>query len=157
MAARSASRKVVYAALVGNFLVAATKFIAAALTGSSSMFSEAVHSLVDTGNEALLLYGYHRANRPPDRHHPLGYGRELYFWSFVVAMLLFVLGAGVAVYEGIDHMLEPRPIENIGMNYVVLALSALFEGATWWVALRNFRAAKGGLGYWQAADRKSVV
>lgn len=151
MAARSASRKVIYAALVGNFLVAATKFVAATLTGSSSMFSEAVHSLVDTGNEALLLYGYHRASRPPDRHHPLGYGRELYFWSFVVAMLLFVLGAGVAIYEGIEHILEPKPIANIGMNYIVLALSALFEGATWWVALRSFRAAKGGLGYWQAA------
>ncbi len=91
----SSSRKVVYAALFGNLLVAITKFAAALFTGSSSMLSEGVHSLVDTGNEALLLYGYYRSGLEPDRSHPLGYGRELYFWSFIVALLLFALGAGV--------------------------------------------------------------
>jgi cation diffusion facilitator family transporter len=149
----SSSKQVVYAALIGNLLVAATKFAAAAFTGSSSILSEGVHSLVDTGNEALLLYGYRRAARPPDPHHPMGYGRELYFWSFVVALLLFALGAGVATYEGITHIASPVRIENVGANYVVLALSLLFEGATWWVALRAFRAAKGELGYWEAFRR----
>jgi cation diffusion facilitator family transporter len=144
---------VVYVALVGNLLVAASKFVAAAMTGSSSILSEGVHSLVDTGNEALLLYGYRRAARPPDPSHPMGYGRELYLWSFVVALLLFALGAGVALYEGISHIVAPVPLKNVAANYVVLALSALFEGASWWLALRTFRATKGKLGYWQAVRR----
>src|ERR1700754_81782 len=103
MSETALSKKVVYAALVGNLLVAATKFVAAALTSSSSMLSEAVHSLVDTGNEALLLYGYFRSSRRPDEAHPLGYGRELYFWSFIVSLLLFAIGAGVSIYEGVRH------------------------------------------------------
>ena len=101
--AQLSSRKVIYAAIVGNLLVAGTKFGAAAWTGSSAMLSEAVHSLVDTGNSLLLLYGLHRAKRSPDHDHPLGYGREIYFWSFVVAVLVFALGAGVSLYEG-SHM-----------------------------------------------------
>jgi cation diffusion facilitator family transporter len=153
MSANASSRKVIYAALAGNLLVALTKFAAAAVTGSSSMISEGVHSLVDTGNEALLLYGYHRASRGPDRLHPLGYGRELYFWSFIVALLLFAFGAGVSIYEGIIHILEPTPIEHVGANYVVLALSAVFEGASWWVAMRAFRRVKGSRGWFQAVRR----
>lgn len=153
MAANSSSKNVVYAALVGNLLVAITKFGAAAFTGSSAMLSEAVHSLVDTSNEVLLLYGYHRSARRPDLRHPLGYGRELYFWSFVVALLLFALGAGVSIYEGILHIAAPSPIENVGLNYVVLALSVVFEGSTWWVALRAFREAKGRSGYWEAVKK----
>jgi cation diffusion facilitator family transporter len=139
----------VVAALAGNVLVAVTKFIAAALSGSASMLSEAVHSLVDTLNELLLLYGLRRAARPPDRAHPFGHGREIYFWSFVVAVLLFVLGACVSVYTGIARIRQPEPIENAVVNYVVLALSALFEGASWLVSLRAFREAKGALGYWE--------
>jgi cation diffusion facilitator family transporter len=154
MAANSSSKKVIYAALAGNLLVAITKFVAAASTGSSSMMSEGVHSLVDTGNGALLLYGYHRSSRRPDPMHPLGYGRELYFWSFVVALLLFALGAGVSIYEGVTHIARPASIENVRVNYIVLAVSFLFEGISWLIALRTFRAAKGRLGYWEAV-RKS--
>jgi cation diffusion facilitator family transporter len=139
--------------LLGNVLVAATKFVAAAATGSSSMLSEAVHSLVDTGNEGLLLYGYSRSRRRPDRSHPLGYGRELYLWSFIVALLLFALGAGVSIYEGITHILQPAPIEYAAVNYVVLLLSFLFEGASWMLAVRTFGRAKGQLGFLEAARR----
>jgi len=133
------SRKVIYAAMVGNLLVAATKFGAAAWTGSSAMLSEGVHSVVDTGNSLLLLYGLHRAEKSPDHNHPLGYGREIYFWSFVVAVMVFALGAGVSFYEGVAHVLNPEPIRNAAINYVVLGLSALFDGTTWWIALRNFK------------------
>jgi cation diffusion facilitator family transporter len=147
----AASKKVIYAALVGNLLVAATKLAAATYTGSSSMFSEAVHSFVDTGNEGLLLYGYHRSVRHPDIEHPLGYGRELYFWSFIVALLVFSVGAGVAIYKGVSHILNPVPMENVGVNYAVLALSAVFEGGSWWLALKRFSRIKGRRGYWQAA------
>ncbi|WP_417309826.1 cation diffusion facilitator family transporter [Devosia sp.] len=150
MASQSSSKIVVYAALVGNSLIAVTKFIAAGLTGSSAMLSEGVHSLVDTGNELLLLYGMHRAGKAPDHNHPFGYGRELYFWSFVVAVLIFALGSGVSLYEGIMHMLDPEPIESPMINYVVLGLSILFESGSWYVALRAFRKEKGKLGYIEA-------
>lgn len=148
------SRKVIYAAIVGNLLVTATKFGAAAWTGSSGMLSEAVHSLVDTGNSVLLLYGLHRAQQPPDQDHPLGYGREIYFWSFVVAVMVFALGAGASLYEGIMHVLRPQPIQDAAVNYVVLGLSALFDGTTWWIALRNFKG-RMRFGDLVAAIRKS--
>jgi cation diffusion facilitator family transporter len=153
MAAPSSTRKVVYAALIGNLLVALTKFGAAGWTGSSVMLSEAVHSLVDTGNQALLLYGIHRATLPPDERHPLGHGRELYFWSFIAALQMFMLGAGVTLYEGIDHILNPRAIVDPHVSYIVLACSAVFEGTTWVIALREFRKCKGDLGYFEAAVR----
>ena len=138
------SQGVIYAGIIGNLLVAATKFSAALFTGSSVMMSEAIHSLVDTGNSLLLIYGIHRAKQLPDQTHPLGYSREIYFWSFVVAVLVFALGAGISLYEGIAHILDPEPIQNTLVNYIVLAISALFDGATWWLALRNF---KGSLRY----------
>src|SRR5947199_7786977 len=116
--ARRSSKRVVYAALLGNILVALTKFAAAVFTGSAAMVSEAIHSLVDTGNEILLLYGLQRAARPADELHPLGHGRELYFWSFIVTLLIFGLGAGV--YEGVSHVIAPVPISNSIVNYVVL-------------------------------------
>ena len=137
------TRTAIYAALIGNLLVAATKGVAAVISGSSSMLSEAVHSLVDCGNEVLLLYGQRRAARPPDTEHPFGYGRELYFWSFVVALLIFALGAGVSIYEGVIHLLEPEPIRAPMINYIVLALAFVFEGASWVVSFRQFRAASG--------------
>ncbi len=132
-----------YAALIGNVLVAATKGVAAAVSGSASMLSEAVHSLVDCCNEVLLLYGQRRAARPPDAAHPFGYGRELYFWSFIVALLIFALGAGVSIYEGVLHLLDPEPIRDPLINYIVLALAFVFEGASWLVSFRQFRAASG--------------
>ncbi len=144
------SRKAVYAALLGNILVALTKFVAAFLSGSSSMMSEGLHSLVDTGNQALLLYGYRSSRREPDRQHPLGYGRELYFWSFMVAVLLFTLGAGASVCQGISHIRHGRPIEYVTVNYVVLALSFVFEASSWWVALSLFSRRKGSRSYWRA-------
>ncbi|WP_137389567.1 cation diffusion facilitator family transporter [Rhodoligotrophos defluvii] len=153
MTAQAGSTRVIYAALAGNFLIAVTKFGAAFFTGSSAMLSEGVHSLVDTGNEVLLLYGLRKAARPPDEDHPLGHGREVYFWSFIVALLVFALGAGVSFYEGISHLLHPEPVRNIAVNYVVLGLSAVFEGIAWTIALRHFRREKGRLGYIAAVRR----
>jgi cation diffusion facilitator family transporter len=114
------------------------------------MLSESVHSLVDTGNELLLLYGIKRASRRPDAEHPIGYGRELYFWSFIVALQVFALGAGVSIYEGILHVQHAEPIVNPAVNYVVLGLAFVFDGASWWVSFRQFRAAKGSMGYYEA-------
>ena len=141
---------VLYGALAANLGIAVAKFVAAALTGSSSMLTEGVHSLVDSGNQVLLLHGQRRAKRPPDAAHPFGYGRELYFWAFVVAILIFALGAGVSVYEGWRHIVAPNPLESATVNYVVLAIAFVMEGASWTIARREFAAAKGDLGWWQA-------
>jgi len=149
----SGSRKVVYAALAGNLAIAVTKFIAAALTGSSAMLSEGVHSMVDTGNQALLLYGMRRAQVPPDERFPFGRGKEIYFWSFVVALLVFALGAGVSFYQGVHHLLHPAGVEHAVINYLVLAFAALFEAGTWLVAFRQFRAKAGERGYVEAVRR----
>lgn len=154
MTASKSSKRAIYAALIGNFLIAVTKFVAAAITGSSAMLSEGVHSLVDTGNELLLLYGLRRAAKAPDAAHPLGYGRELYFWSFIVALLVFSLGAGVSFYEGVVHLQRPQRVENAFVTYIVLGLAMVFEGISWWIALRAFRQTKGNLG-WFAAVRRS--
>jgi cation diffusion facilitator family transporter len=144
---------VIYAALVANLGIAVAKFVAAAITGSSSMLTEGVHSLVDSGNQGLLLYGQHRAKRPPDRDHPFGYGRELYFWAFVVAILIFGLGAGISVYEGYEHIVEPSELSDPTINYVVLAIALGLEGTSWWIALREFAKGKGSLGWWEAVRR----
>ncbi len=148
--AATGSRKVIYAALAGNALIAMTKLGAAAFTGSSAMLSEAVHSIVDTGNQVLLLHGLKRASRPADRFHPFGYGMELYFWAFVVAILIFGVGAGVSFYEGIDKIRHPHPMSNPFVNYVVLGLAAVFESAAWWVAFRELKNVKGDQGYFEA-------
>lgn len=144
------SKPVLYAALIGDLLVAFTKTAAAIMTGSAAMTSEAVHSFVDTGNEILLLYGIHRSGRRPDLIHPLGYGRELYFWSFIVALLVFAVGAGVSVYEGINHILDPEPIQNPVVNYIVLTLAFFFEGSSWLFSLLRFKGAKGDLNFYNA-------
>jgi cation diffusion facilitator family transporter len=149
----TSSNRTIYAALAGNLLVALTKFVAAAWTGSSAMLSEGVHSLVDTGNQGLLLYGKWRAARPADEQNPLGHGRELYFWGFVVALLIFSLGAGVSLYEGFVHLRHPRRIERPLINYVVLCLSMVFEATSWSVAFREFNAKRGRLGYFEGIVR----
>ena len=128
----------VLAALTGDLLVAATKSFAAAFTGSAAMLSEAIHSFVDSTNEVLLLYGIHRAKRRPDVEHPFGHGREIYFWSFVVSLLIFALGAGVSIYQGVGRIMHPRAIESPFVSYIVLALAFLFEGGSWLVAVRQF-------------------
>jgi cation diffusion facilitator family transporter len=147
---KSGSNLVVWAALAGNLAIAIVKFGAAAVSGSAAMLSEGVHSLVDTGNEVLLLYGMKRSSRPPDRTHPLGYGRELYFWSFVVALLIFAIGAGVSVYEGIAHLTNPEAIRSPHIVFIALGISAVFEGGSWWIAFREFTASQGGRSLWQA-------
>ena len=142
--AHGGSTKAVYAALAGNLAIAVVKFGAAFFTGSSAMLSEAIHSTVDTANQGLLLFGMHRAARPPDHRHPFGHGMELYFWAFVVALLIFSLGGAVSVYEGVRKVLHPEPVENAWVNFVVLGLSACFEGYSFSVAWREFRAAYAG-------------
>jgi cation diffusion facilitator family transporter len=137
------SKRVIYAALAGNFLISATKFAASWYTGSAAMLSEAVHSLVDTGNQWLLLLGLKRAARPADAGHPFGYGKELYFYAFVVALLIFAGGAAVSIYQGIDKLQHPHPVENAWVNYVVLGASLLFEGMSWRVAWQEFRTGIG--------------
>ncbi|MGR6328624.1 cation diffusion facilitator family transporter [Sphingomonas sp. XXL09] len=144
---------VLYGALAANLGIGIAKFVAAAITGSSSMLTEGVHSCVDSGNQILLLYGQHRAKRPPDEVHPFGYGRELYFWAFVVAILIFAVGAGVSVYEGYLHIIEPEELTDPLVNYIVLAIAALLEGSSWLLAMREFRQSKGRLGWWQAIRR----
>lgn len=133
------SKTTIFAALAGNAGIAATKFAAAWWTGSSAMLSEAIHSLVDTGNQLLMLYGLRRSTRPATPEHPFGFGLELYFWTFVVAILIFGLGAGVSILEGVDKIQNPHPVETPWVNYAVLGASAMFEGTTWLVALRAFR------------------
>jgi cation diffusion facilitator family transporter len=142
------SRPAIIAALVGNGLIAVTKGIAAAITGSSAMLSEAVHSLVDCGNEVLLLYGQHRSSRPPDEIHPFGYGRELYFWCFVVALLIFALGAGISIYEGVVHIRHPEAITKPYINFIVLGLAFVFESVSWFVAWRGFQRVRGDGSLW---------
>jgi cation diffusion facilitator family transporter len=148
--AHAESKTAVIAALIGNSLIAITKFAAAGLTGSSAMLSEGIHSVVDTGNQVLMLHGMRRSQLPADERHPFGYGPELYFWAFIVAILLFSIGAGVSFYEGIIKTIDPHPIRNVYMNYIVLGLAAVFEMGSWWFAFRAFRRRLGSRSYWQA-------
>ena len=147
------SRLTLFAALAANLGIAVAKFFAAAISGSSAMLTEGFHSVVDSLNQLLLLYGQKRSLRPPDAKHPLGYARELYFWSFVVAILIFATGAGLSIYEGVRHIREPEPIRSPLINYVVLGISVLLEGASWLIAMRQFGAARGDLGWWEAIRR----
>jgi len=117
------------------------------------MLSEGIHSLVDTGNQILLLHGLKQAKKPADEHFPFGHGKEIYFWSFIVAILIFALGGGISIYEGIQHVRHPEPITSPMINYVVLSLAMLFEGAAWFFAFREFSRVKGKRGYIEAVQR----
>lgn len=144
------SKVAIYGAIAANSAIAVSKFVAAFFTGSSAMLSEGIHSLVDTGNGILLLFGISRSKRPPDVKHPFGYGNEIFFWSFVVAIMIFALGGGIALYEGIQHIIHPRQLENVHWNYVVLTMAMVFEGAALRIALREFRTSRGNKPFFQA-------
>ena len=144
------SKKAVFAALAGNLAIAVSKFVAAAITGSSAMVSEGIHSIVDTGNQGLLLLGMRRSRRPADETHPFGYGKELYFWTLVAAILIFAVGGGMSFYEGVTHLLNPRPLTDATWNYSVIGLAFVFEGISWSVAFRGLRAARQGQGFFQS-------
>ncbi|NQZ14285.1 MAG: cation transporter [Alphaproteobacteria bacterium] len=144
------SKKVILAAFIGNGLISITKFVAAAMTGSSAMLSEGVHSLVDTGNQVLLLYGLKAAKKPADKNFPFGHGKEIYFWSFVVAILIFAVGAGISIYEGVHHILHPSEIKNPMINYIVLGLAMIFEGFALTIAAVEFGKAKGKMKTFEA-------
>ena len=147
------SKTIVWVELIADVLVAIVKLAAAFFTGSAAIAAEAVHSIVDVGSGGLMLYGYRRAQLGPDSRHPLGHGRELYFWSFVVALLFFTLGAGYSIFEGVRRILSPGDIRSPLLIYVVLAAEGLFDGVSFVLALRAFRAAEGDLGYWEAMTK----
>jgi cation diffusion facilitator family transporter len=137
------SKNAVIAAIIGNAAIAAIKFVAGGMTGSSAMISEGIHSLVDTGNGGLLYHGLRRGARPADDHHPFGHGMEVYFWSLIVAVSIFGIGGGMSIYEGVIHILHPRPLGSATVNYIVLALAAVFESLSFSVAWRAFRGSRG--------------
>ncbi|MDB5451700.1 MAG: cation transporter [Caulobacteraceae bacterium] len=139
MAKVEGTLRVVLAALAGNAAVAATKFVTFAFTGSTAMLTEAIHSLVDTGDQMLLLVGRNRARRPPDETHPFGYGLETYFWSFIVALMIFFAGGAVSIWEGVDKLLHPAPTRLAWVSVAVIAASALFEGLSLRTAWREYR------------------
>jgi cation diffusion facilitator family transporter len=153
MSATAHSNKTLWIAFAANMGVAIAKFVAAAITGSSAMLTEGVHSVVDSANQLLLLWGRHAAARPPDKYHPFGYGREIYFWSFVVAVLVFALGAGVSIYEGIIHIADPEPAVSPFIAYGVLFVAFVLEGGSTVQAFQEFRLKKGSLGWVEAVRR----
>lgn len=139
----SGAKHVIYAALAGNAAIAIGKFAASIFTGSSAMLSEGIHSVVDTGNQLLLLFGLRRSGKAPDEQHPFGYGLQLYFWAFVVAIIIFGLGGGFSIWEGVHKIRNPHPLESAWVNYIVLGLALVIEGGVWRVAFREFRKTKG--------------
>lgn len=143
------SKTAIIAAIVGNVAIAITKFVAAAFTGSSAMLSEAIHSIVDTGNGGLMLYGIHSSHKPADEQHPFGHGRELYFWTLIVGVLVFGIGGGMSAYQGVTHILHPATLEDLSWNYIVLALAAVFEGTTWYFGWKAFGAERRGQGIFE--------
>lgn len=139
----SGSKKVIFAALIGNALIAVSKFIGAAITGSAAMLSEGIHSVVDTGNQLLLLLGLRRAKKPADKNYPFGHGKEIYFWSFVVAISIFAVGSGISIYEGIHSLMDPHPVSQPTINYIILSLAICFEAGAWYFAWKEFKTVKG--------------
>jgi cation diffusion facilitator family transporter len=146
----SSSKTPIYTALAANLGIAITKLAAAIFTGSSAMVSEGIHSLVDTSNEVLLLLGISRSQKPADEKRPFGYGRELYFWSFVVSLLFFAMGGGFSIYEGIEHLRNPEQVKDPIWNYVVLAIAFIFDGLSFITAMKEFNRQRGATPFWQA-------
>ncbi len=146
----SGSKKVIYAAMIGNGLIAIAKFVGASITGSAAMLSEGIHSLVDTGNQGLLLYGIARSKRPADEKHPFGYASEIYFWAFIVAVLIFSIGAGISIYHGVEKVIHPNPVADPSINYIILILAMMFEGVAWWIAYKEFNLLRGKKGLFEA-------
>jgi cation diffusion facilitator family transporter len=146
----ASSKTSIYSALAANLLIAITKFIAGGITKSGAMVAEGVHSVVDTVNELLLLLGIHQSKKKADASHPFGYGKELYFWSFIVSILIFGLGGGISIYEGINHIQHPEPLERPMINYIVLGLSIIFEGFSLIVAAKHFNQSRGETPWWEA-------
>jgi cation diffusion facilitator family transporter len=144
------SRIVVYGAITGNMAIAVIKFVVATITGSSAMLSEAIHSTVDTGNGLLLLVGMKRSERKGDIHHPFGYGKELYFWSLIVAILIFGIGGGISAYEGVLHMQNPEPLKDPMWNYIVLAAAFVFESISFGIAIHAVYQQKGSRSLWRS-------
>lgn len=153
MSSPTASNRTLVIALLANLGIAVAKFVAAAITGSSAMLTEGIHSLVDSTNQLLLMWGRKQAKKPPDKQHPFGYGREIYFWSFVVAVLVFALGAGVSIYEGIIHIQRPEKSLSPLIAYAVLTVAFVLEGWSTLEAFKEFKAAKGPLGWFEAIVR----
>lgn len=149
----AASNKTIYAALAANLLIAVIKFISGAATNSSAMISEGVHSLVDTTNQLLLLFGIRRSRRLPDARRPFGYGKEIYFWSFIVSILIFGVGGCISFYQGVIHIRQPPALEDPTWNYIVLACSLLFEGSSLFLASREFDKVRGKMSWWTAIHR----
>lgn len=149
----ASSKPAIYSALFANLLIAITKFVAAALTNSSAMISEGIHSVVDSLNEILLLLGLRKSGRVADDRRPFGYGKELYFWSFVVSILIFGIGGGISLYEGITHMQHPEPLRDPFWNYIVLGAAIVFDGASFVVAWKNFSRQRGELPFWTAVKK----
>lgn len=149
----TASKLAIYGAIAANVAIAVTKLVVAGITGSSAMLSEGIHSSVDTFNGVLLLVGIRLSQRPATPEHPFGHGKELYFWSLIVAVLIFGLGGGISFYEGILHMRHPEPLHDPTWNYVVLGAAAVFEGISFAIALRQFRRLSGSSPFWEAVHR----
>lgn len=143
---KSGSKRVIYFALIGNGAIMVMKFITAAITGSSAMMAESFHSLADTGNQGLMLLGFALAQRPPDEKHPFGYGKERYFWAFIVAMSIFIVGAAFSIMDGVEKYQSPEVIRNPNLSYIVLGLAIVFESITWLAAAREFRRRQEGKG-----------
>jgi cation diffusion facilitator family transporter len=144
------SRLAVIAAFLANLAIAVAKFVAAALTGSAAMLSESYHSLADTGNQGMLLFGMRQARKPADADHPFGRGKESYFWSFMVAVMLFAGGAVLAVRHGLDALADSHDVENLTPSFVVLGASILIEAVSFTVAFRQFNKTRGGRSMWRA-------